>query len=124
MFNACEKETPPFKEHKECIFSEKGQHEIVRDSAKVHPFQMLKEELFNPQDSSNIETDFLPEELGSIVATTLLKEFTDTRKATHNHLSASDGRLSWGKATDEEKSAGLGIFTSNNASESAFRGLT
>ena len=85
---------------------------------------MLKEELFNQQDASNIETDFLTEEIGSIVATTLLKEFTDTRKSTYNHLSALDGRLSWDKATYEEKSAGLGMFANNNVSESIFGGLT
>ena len=85
---------------------------------------MLKNELFNPQDPSNVETDHLTEELGQIVASTLLREFTDKKKATHDHLSMLHGKLSWVMASNDEKLAGLGLHVNNNVSESVFGGLT
>ena len=54
----------------------------------------------------------------------MLQEFTDKRKAARNHLSEVGGKFSWALATDEEKQAGLGLHTINNASESVFGGLT
>ena len=61
--------------------------------------------------------------MSSVLAGTLLKEFIDSKKAAHNYLSALNRSLSWAKATEGDKLAGLHMDTSNNALESAFEAL-
>ena len=118
IFSAYERETPPFKECKEHMHAKKNQFKIVRDESKLQPYHLLRKELLTPDDPSNVETDHLIEELGSVLASTLLREFADARKVTHQHLSAIKGKLSWAESSAEEKLAGLGMHANNNASES------
>lgn len=124
IFSKYEEETPPFKQYKQHMCTKKNQFKIVRDESKLQPYHLLKKELFTPDDSSNIETDHLIEELGAILATSLLREFTDAQKATHHHLSAAKGRLSWAESSKEDKLVGLRMHANNNVSKSVFGGLT
>ena len=124
FFNEHKNEIPPFKECVDHMHDDKVQHKILRDRIKFQPMKLLREELFQPTDPSNIETDFLMENMGSILSETMLQELTDKRKATRNHLSEVGGKFSWALATDEEKQAGLGLHATSNVSESAFGGLT
>ena len=84
----------------------------------------MKHELFHPEDTSNCKIDHIIEELAFILAESLLKEFTNPKKATYNHLLVLNGSLSWANVTEEDKLAGLGMHANNNISESVFGGLT
>ena len=94
MFSYFDEETPPFVEYKECFYKIKSQHSIVRDQVKYQPHQLIISEFFDPTHATNIETCFAMEDLGFIVAETLMKELRDPRKTTHNHLSSIGGRNS------------------------------
>ena len=124
LFNEHKNEIPPFNEHINYLYNDKVQYKVVRGRVKYQPLKLLREELFHPIDPSNIETDFLMEDMGSITSETLLQEFTDEKKATSNHLSEIGGKYSWELTTDSEELAGVGLHANNNASESAFGGLT
>ena len=62
----------------------------MRDGAKALPFKLLRDELFNPNEISNIESDFQIEDLGIIASETILKELHD-KKATRHHVSSIGG---------------------------------
>ena len=64
---------------------------MVRDGAKALPFKLLRDELFNPNEISNIESDFQIEDLGIKVSETTLQELCDRRKANHHHVSSVGG---------------------------------
>ena len=85
---------------------------------------MVKNELFNPADPRNVETDRVKDDIGFVVAETLLKELSDEKKETHEHLSMNNGMHSWNRTSEAENEAGKGLFANNNASESSFGGLT
>ena len=124
IFYAYELERPPFKDHKEHMHTKKNRFKIVRDESKLQLCHLLRKGLFTPNDPSNVEMDHLIEELGSVLASTLLREFADMRKATHQHLSAINGKLLWAESSTEEKLARLGTHANNNVSESTFGILT
>ena len=84
---------------------------------------LLRKEVYDPQDASNIETDFMMKELGEIIANTMLEELRDKNKATSNHLSSAGGLFSWNSCADVEKEMGKCIRANNNVSESSFRGV-
>ena len=96
----------------------------MRESGKDLPCHLLRKELFTPDDPSNVDTDYLMNEMGAIFSETILKELRNKNKATHDHLSSLDGMHSWKMATELEKKAGLGITATNNVAESSFGGLT
>ena len=96
----------------------------MKDSFKHLPHQELRSKLFNPSDPSNIESDFHMEGSGKIVGDSLLAEMHVKRKATRNHLSSQNGKLSWGEATDLEKKSGLGLKSNNDVAESSFGSLS
>ena len=123
-FREFEEELPPFSTYTSFIHNTKQQHSVVRDSTKHLPYKHLRNELFNPQDPSNIESDFLMEAHGTVVAETLLSELNHKIKATRNHLSSAGDIFSWTKAMEEEKLAGIGIKANNDVAGSVFGGLT
>ena len=78
IFSTHELEILPFKEHKEHkehMRAKKNQFKIIHDESK--PCHLLRKELLTLNDPSNVETDYLIEELGSFLASTLLREFAD-----------------------------------------------
>ena len=124
IFKPFRDELPPFREFYEHRYGKKTQYRVVRNLNKELPNRELLNELFYPQDPSNLETDYLLNDHGLLIAETLLNELTDKRKATHNHLSAVDGKYSWKLCADDEKAAGLKLHANNNVSESSFGTLT
>ena len=58
------------------------------------------------------------------VASCILKELRDPKKATADYLSSEDGKFSWGRTTDEEHEASLGRYATNDPAESPFALLT
>ena len=85
---------------------------------------VVKNELFHPADPRNIEIDNVMDEMGTIIADTLLREFRDEKKSTFKHSSSNDALCSWNDVSEEENKAGLGLFANNNALECPFGGLT
>ena len=87
---------------------------------KYLPYQELQVELFNLTDLSNIETDFYIESLGRVVGEVLVSKLYDKRKAARNYLSSQDRALSWAKATDLKKKAGIRLKPNTDIVESFF----
>ena len=58
------------------------------------------------------------------VADCILTELRDPKKVTSNYLSLSDGKFSWGKTTEQEHAAGIGMMATNDPAESPFAALT
>ena len=58
------------------------------------------------------------------VATCLLLEVMDPKKATSDHLSKCNGRFSWAMSSTEEKNASIGMRATNDPSESEFATFT
>ena len=83
-------ELPLMAEFYKYHYRKKKQYRVVRNTNKELPNKKLLEEIFYPKDASNIETDFLIEEHGAILAKTLITELTDKIKAIYNYLSAVD----------------------------------
>ena len=106
-------ELPPLNEYVNQLYEKRTQGLVpntnVADSSKtkVVPFCMLREELFNPQNEVNIQTNKMMPNIGKIVADALLCELRDPKKATSEHLSSIGGHFSWDETTEEEKKMGL-----------------
>ena len=58
------------------------------------------------------------------VASCLLSELRDPKKVTLSYLSSSDGEFSWGRTSDEDHVAGLGMMATNDPAKSPFAALT
>ena len=124
LFSELVFELPSLQEYLEHMFHKKRQHRVLNNLGKELPHNLLRKEVFHPDEPSNIDTDYLMNELGLVFAEALLTELRDKRKATHNHLYSLDGMHSWNMTGALEKEAGLCISATNNVSESSFGGLT
>ena len=124
VFDEFVEELPPLKEHIEHMFEQKQQHKLLRESSKDLPCNLLRNELFTPDDPSNVDAYYLMNEMGVIFSKTILKELRNKNKATHDNLSSLDGMCSWKMATELEKKAVLGITATNHVAESSFGGRT
>ena len=124
IFGVFIQELKPFKEYLDHVFEKKRQCKILKEEGKELPCNILRKELFDPEEPSNVETEYLMNDLGKIIAQTILKELRDPNKATHNHLSSAGGIYSWINCTELEKRAGVGVHATNNVAESSFGGLT
>jgi hypothetical protein len=58
------------------------------------------------------------------LATCLLLEVADPKKATSDYLSIGDGRFSWAASSEEENKASIGMSVTNYPSESQFATFT
>ena len=70
----------------------KKQHGMARSGTKHLPNKVLLEELFQPRDPTNIETDFAMEDMGVMLGDKSIRELLDKIKAAHNHLSSIGGK--------------------------------
>ena len=89
----------------------------AQDGLQVTPMDLLKAELFYPQREENIATEATVKKMAIEVSDCLLTELRDPKKVTSNYLSSADGEFSWGKTTDEEHVAGIGMMTTNDPSK-------
>ena len=85
---------------------------------------LAKCEVFYPTRSENQQTNDLCVNLAKEVATCLLLEVADPKKATSDYLSKGDGRFSWSVSSEEEKKASIGMRATNDPSESQFATFT
>ena len=58
------------------------------------------------------------------IASCLLTELQNPKKATSDYLSSGEGKFSWGYTTQEEHQACIGMMASNDPCESPFAQLT
>jgi hypothetical protein len=70
------------------------------------------------------QTNDLCANLAREVATSLLLEVEDPKKATSDYLLNCNGRFSWDKFSTEEKDASIGMRATNDPSESQFATFT
>ena len=71
--------------------------------------KLLRVKLFNPTDNNNRAGTTYMKKLGEITADTFIKEFQDTTKVTHMHLSELEGPLLFNECTTEHKDALIGM---------------
>ena len=84
----------------------------------------MRKELFHPSNPDNKNTTRLMLALGTITAESMIEEFLHNKKVTRWYLSKIDGRLSFKKSTDKEKTALVGKRATNNSAESSFLSFT
>ena len=124
IFSVFEEELPPLKECLSYVKNKKRQNTKESNNTKELSFDILKDELFESQDITNIESNYLMGNLGSIVAKSLLDELRDPKNDTSDHLTTSGGKCSYESATDYDLTEGEDICATNNLAESRFGYLT
>ena len=72
-------ELPPYASFHRHHYGTKTKFRVVTNANKVLLNKEISQEMFHPSDPSNLETYFLMEELGEILADSLTSELTDTR---------------------------------------------
>ena len=86
--------------------------------------QMARSEIFNPRNETNNNTTTRVVELGTVAMVTLLREFHDSKKASHKYFSVSKSEFSWEYCPQHHKQATLRIMAVNDVAESALGGCT
>ena len=120
IFSSLREELPPFHDFLEYKF-EKQQTKVIGNLGECAAlYLMLCEELFDPRQESNIESNAIAEELGGIVSKALLTELHDPKKATFKYLSSSGLDHSWKHTPKEVHEALLGMMAVNDPSERTF----
>ena len=80
--------------------------------------------MFYPERKENKATTELVHKMAVEVASCLLTELRDPKKATSDYLSSAEGKFSWGETTDEEHLMCIGKMATNDPAESPFAALT
>ena len=93
-------------------------------SDRVLAIDLAKCEVFYPTRHENQQTNDLCVDLAREVATCLMLEVADPKKATSDYLLECDGRFSWSKLTAEEKNATIGNCATTDPLESEFATFT
>ena len=88
------------------------------------PIDVLRAELFYPARDENKETTDMVKRMAAEVSDCIIAELQDPTKVTSNYLSSADGEFSWGKTTEDEHAAGIGMMATNDPAESPFAALT
>ena len=87
IFKQYREELPPFDEYWEIIFKKKQMNVISRkDGSKVVHYAKLLKSLFSPRREADLATTDTVHELGSIAASTIIRELLDQNKATYKYL--------------------------------------
>ena len=126
IFSPLYAELPELEENLTYFFEEKESNVVgsYSQSDWVLAVDLAKCEVFYPTQRENQQTNDLCVDLAREVATCLMLEVADPKKATSDYLSKCDGRFSWSKLTAEEKNATIGMRATNDQSESEFATFT
>jgi hypothetical protein len=126
IFSPLYGELPEFEEYLTYFFEEKESNVIGSCSRgdRVLAIDLAKCEVFYPTRIENQQTHDLCVTLAREVATCLLLEVADPKKATSDYLSKCNGRFSWAMSSTEEKNASIGMRATNDPSESEFATFT
>jgi len=127
IFSPLYEELPEFKAYLEYFFEEKESNVIgscSRDNCVLVALDLAKCKVFYPTRIENQQTNDLCVNLTREVATCLLLEVADPKKATSDYLSKGNGKFSWAVSSEEEKKASIGMRATNDPSESQFATFT
>jgi hypothetical protein len=116
------KDLPELEEYFTYFFEEKESNVVgsYSQSDRVLAINLAKCKVFYLTQTENQQTHDLCMILAREVATCLLLEVADPKKATSDYLSTCNGRFSWAKSSEEAKKALIGMRAINNPSESQF----
>ena len=79
-------ELSTLKELLDYYCNNKTSYKVVSDKVKYRPHQVVKDELFNPKDPRNVETEQLMVDIGILMSETMFKEFRDEKKETFKNI--------------------------------------
>ena len=122
IFSLLYAEIPELEEYLTYFFEEKESNVVgtYSRSDRVLAIDLAKCEVFYPTQRENQQTNDLCVDLAREVATCLMLEVADPKKATSDYLSKCDGRFSQSKLIEEEKNATIGMHATTDPSESEF----
>ena len=126
IFGELQTELPEFSMYMTRYFEEKEINPIGSTS-KAHCVLSVDkgtEMLFYPTDKQNMQTSELCSTLASGLASCLILELEDPRKANSDYLSVKGGKYSWAKVSDADKEACMGMKAVNDPSEAVFATFT
>ena len=121
IFSKFQEKIDPFDEYLAYIFEEKLSNPIGGSTSvenKVIPFDLLRAELFYPTRMENRQTHQFCCRLAEEIASTILAELRDPRKATSQYLSSCMGKYSKAVIAEDDRQACMGKLAHNSMSES------
>jgi hypothetical protein len=125
IFKPYRDELPPFQEYWDIIFKKKQMKVISRkDGSKVVHYARLLTCLFSPRREADLAATDRVHELGSIAASTIIRELLDQNKATYKYLLLSKSEFSHRYSTLARKQSLIGIRATNDEVESVLGGAT
>jgi len=126
VFGELQTELPEFSTYMTWFFEEKESNPIGSSSKEERVLSVDKgtEMLFFPTEKQNMQTNDLCSRLAAGLASCLILELEDPRKANSDYLSIKGGKYSWAEVSDAEKDACMGLKAVNDPSESVFSTFT
>ena len=114
IFNVFEERIPAFKDHLTYMFEEKVSPTVDKKEKEIKLDKLMAKLFFG----ENEDTDELVKEMGVVACKTVMKEFRNDKKATHE--SFGDGARSWANTTQEEHEHAKGAMATNDLAEHGF----
>ena len=116
IFADLQKEMPEFNTYMTWFFEEKECNTIGSSSKSQCVLSVDKgaEMLFYPTEKQNMQTNELCSTLAAGLATCLILELEDPRKANSDYLSPKGGKYSWAQVSDVKKKACMGMKAVND----------
>jgi hypothetical protein len=116
IFGELQTELPEFNTYMTWYFEEKESNPIGSTSKAHRVLSVDKgtEMLFYPTDKQNMQTSELCSTLASGLASCLILELEDPRRANSDYLSVKGGKYSWAKVSDADKDACMGMKAVND----------
>jgi hypothetical protein len=126
IFGELQTELPEFSTYMTWFFEEKEANPIGSSSKDERVLSVDKgtEMLFYPTEKQNMQTNDLCSRLAAGLASCLILELEDPRKANSDYLTIKGGKYSWAEVADAEKDACMGLKAVNDPSESVFSTFT
>ena len=105
IFGVLQTEFPEFNTYMTWYFEEKEYNPIGSTSKAQRVLSIDKgtEMLFYPTEKQNMQTNELCSTLAAGLASCLILELEDPRKANYGYLSVKGGKYSWSKVSDVNK---------------------
>jgi len=115
IFGELQTELPEFNTYMTWYFEEKESNPIESTSKAHRVLSVDKgtEMLFYPTDKQNMQTSELCSTLASGLASCLILELEDPRKANSDYLSVKGGKYSWAEVSDADKEACMSMVQRN-----------
>ena len=104
IFMEFRNQLPPFATYWDMLFKEKQMKVIARkDGTRVVHYAKIRKELFEPKQSTDVETTGRVIEYTPVAVEAIRKEIIDQKKATWKYKPESESEYSFEHSTDERK---------------------